>query len=394
MPDELEERLERALRGAPPADAGAQERARRAALAAMPPPRAGRLPRRGLLAAAAVCAAVLVFAGATLAANGVHIPLVGAARPDHRPRPPAQPRHRALALPRGAIAFAAVAGGRAWLATSAGRGLHGRPLDLLAVSPDAINLLEGAGPSLRAVAAGDGHVAFTRTVPGTSVAAAWAPAGIRIAYTVRTRRGNRVYDMYGNGRHAFLVARRSSGAAPSWRWDSEAFAYVGGDGRTVVHDVIDGSSTRVGGCGIRRAAAVAFAPYGGALALADRSGRVAVVQTLTPGRGMCAAGTAAGLPRLAWLRTGQLVVAAGHALTRYAAASGGADVTTVPGQVAGIAAAPGGRRLALALRGRDGDVRVVEARTPRFSEAAAPLRVTRTLIDLGHVRGAVALSWQ
>ncbi len=394
MPDELEERLERALRGAPPADAEAEERARRAALAAMPPPRARRLPGRGLLAAAAVCAAVLVFAGVTLAANGVHIPLVGAARPEHRPRPPARPRPGALALPRGAVAFAAVAGGRAWLATSAGRGLHGRPLTLLAVSPDAINLLEGAGASLTAVAAEDGHVAFTRTVPGRSLAAAWAPAGIRIAYTVRTRMGNRVYDMYGNGRHAFLVARRSSGAAPSWRWDSEAFAYVGGDGRTVVHDVINAASTRVGGCGIRRAAAVAFAPYGGALAVADRAGRVAVTQTLTSGRGMCAAGGTAGVPKLAWLRTGQLVVGVGHTLTRYAAASGGADVTAVPGQVAGIAAAPGGRRLALALRDADGDVRVVEARTPRFGEAATPLHAIRTLIDLGPVRGPVALSWQ
>jgi hypothetical protein len=316
-----------------------------------------------------------------------------ARRPDH-PRPATAPRDRALALPRGAIAFSVVAGGRAWLATSAGRQLPGRPLDVLAVSPGAINLLEGADHTLTAVAAGDGHVAFTRALPGPPLAAAWAPAGIRIAYTVQTATGHRLYDMYGNGRHAFLVAGRTSGAAPSWRWDSEAFAYVRGNGRTMVHDVINGSTTRVGGCGIRRTAAVAFAPYGGALARADRSGRVAVDDTLGTGRGICIADGAPGVPRLAWLRPGQLVVAAGHTLTRYPIALGGADVTDLPGRVAGIVAAPGGHRIALALRDANGDVRVVEARTPPFTEAATPLHVIRTLIDLGPVSGPVSLSWQ
>jgi hypothetical protein len=33
-------------------------------------------------------------------------------------------------------------------------------------------------------------------------------------------------------------------------------------------------------------------------------------------------------------------------------------------------------------------------RTPRFTEAATPLRVIRTLIDLGPVTGPVTLSWQ
>jgi hypothetical protein len=121
---------------------------------------------------------------------------------------------------------------------------------------------------------------------------------------------------------------------------------------------------------------------------------VAVDDTLRRGRGLCVADGPAGVPKLAWLRPGQLVVGVGHTLTRYAIGLGGSDVTDLPGQVAGVVAAPGGRRLALALRDTDGDVRVVEARTPRFSEAATPLHVIQTLIDLGPVTGPVALSWQ
>jgi hypothetical protein len=53
-----------------------------------------------------------------------------------------------------------------------------------------------------------------------------------------------------------------------------------------------------------------------------------------------------------------------------------------------------GRRLALALREADGSVRVVEARTPRFSEASHPLRLYRALAHLGRVTGPVRLTWQ
>jgi hypothetical protein len=394
MPDELEERLARTLQTLPPAASDSTQRALRAALAALPPAaEARRRRRRRLIVPAVACAVAFVFGGVTLAATGGRLPLVGA--PVHHPhaRTHARTAH-GVVLPRGAIAFSVAAGGRAWLATSGGAALHGRPLRMLTVSPGAINLLEGADHTLTAVAAGDGHIAFTRALPGPPLAATWAPAGIRIAYTVRTGTGDRLYDMFGNGRHRFLVAGRTSGAAPSWRWDSEAFAYIRGDGRPMVHDVIDGSTGPIGGCGIRRAAAVAFAPYGGALARADRSGHVAVDDTLRRGRGLCVADGPAGVPKLAWLRPGQLVVGVGHTLTRYAIGLGGSDVTDLPGQVAGVVAAPGGRRLALALRDTDGDVRVVEARTPRFSEAATPLHVIQTLIDLGPVTGPVALSWQ
>jgi hypothetical protein len=62
--------------------------------------------------------------------------------------------------------------------------------------------------------------------------------------------------------------------------------------------------------------------------------------------------------------------------------------------VVGLAAGDGGRRLALALRDADGGVRVVEARTPRFSSASYPLRVYRLLLTLPAADGPVALSWQ
>ena len=75
-------------------------------------------------------------------------------------------------------------------------------------------------------------------------------------------------------------------------------------------------------------------------------------------------------------------------------AAGGVDVTSVPGRVAGLAAAPGGRRIAVALRDSDGTIRVVEAYTPRFSEDSSPLRVGRTLLELSGITGPVALTWQ
>ena len=246
MPDELEERLARTLQAMPPPAGDATQRALRAALAALPPAaEARRRRRRRLLVPAVACAVAFVFGGVTLAATGGRLPLVGTTAHHHHARTHA-PRS-GVVLPRGAIAFSVAAGGRAWLATSGGAALRGRPLRMLAVSPGAINLLEGADHTLTAIATGDGHVAFSRTLPGPPLAASWAPAGIRIAYTVHTETGDRLYDMFGNGRHRFLVAGRTSGAAPSWRWDSEAFAYIRADGRPMVHDVIDGSTGPIGG---------------------------------------------------------------------------------------------------------------------------------------------------
>jgi hypothetical protein len=393
MPDELEERLERTLGELEPGP-DVTDRARTAALAALPPPRPRS--RKPLVLIAAACAVAFVFGGVTLAATGGGLPLVGGESHHHPQPPPARDHHPPIQLPRGAIAFSATGGGRAWLVTSSGARLRGKHLSALAVSPGAINLLEGSGRVLVAVSAADGHIAFTRHVPGEPIAAAWAPAGIRIAYVVRTGEGDRLYDMYGNGRHAFLVAPRTDGGTPTWRWDSLAFAYVRADGTVMVHSVIDGASSALPRrCGLGRPADIAFAPFGGLLAIADRAGHVQVSDTLHHGRTTCFQTGGGGMPKVAWLEPRQLLVGAGRSVSRLVVGlAGGADVTGTPGQVAGLVAAPGGHRIAVALRDGGGRVHVVEARTPRFSEASFPLRVYRLLADVGETAGPVALTWQ
>jgi hypothetical protein len=398
MPDELEERLERALREQAPANADTRERARRAALAAMPPPGGRhRLRGRGPAIVIAACGAALVFGGVTLAANGGRIPLVGGTSHE-RARPRTIPRHAhpGVALPRGAVAFSVSVDGRVWLASSSGTALRGVPASAFGLSPGAVWAVVGTDGRMRAVGVQQHGAGFSRAVAGTPVAAAWAPAGIRIAYIVHTASGDRLFDMYGNGTHQFRVPGRVAAATPAWRWDSLAFAYVSAAGRVRVHDVIDGSTSSLPrACGLQHAQTVAFAPFGGLLAAGDAAGRVEIVDTLHAGRPLCRQGRP-GTPSIAWLRPRQVVVASGRSMTRYDLFGrfAGADVTDVPGTVAGLAAGLDGRRLALALRAPDGAVRVVEVRTPRFTEASNPLRVYRLLLTLRAAEGPVALSWQ
>jgi hypothetical protein len=396
MPDELEERLERALGELEPGR-DVTERARAAALAALPAPRTRS--RRPLVLVAAACAVAFVFGGVTLAATGGGLPLVESGGASHHDggQPPAQ-RHRhrpRIVLPRGAVAFAAAADGRVWLSASGGTRLVGSPATAYELSPGAVWSVVGSEGALRAVGVQQHVEGFSRVVEGTPVAAAWAPAGIRIAYVVRTPDGNRLHDMYGNGTHDFLVGRRVAPVRPSWRWDSQAFAYVADDGRVMIHNAISGStSPLVRACGIRHATALEFAPFGGLLAIADDGGRVELVDTLH-GRVNCRRGMA-GPPAIAWVRPRHVIVGSGRSITHYDLYSrfAGADVTDTPGTVVGLAAGMDGRRLALALRGAGGKVHVVEARTPRFSEASHPLRLYRALADLGRVTGPVQLIWQ
>lgn len=395
MPDELEERLERALGELEPG-ADVTARARAASLAALP---ARSRPRRPLVLVAAACAVAFVFGGVTLAATGGGLPLVesGGASHDHGGEPPAQ-RHRhrpGVVLPRGAIAFAAAADGRVWLAASSGTRLVGAPATAFELSPGAIWSVVGNQGAVRAIGIQQDGQGFRRAVTGTPLAAAWAPAGIRIAYIVRTPDGDRLHDMYGNGTHDFLVGGRVAPVRPSWRWDSQAFAYVAAGGRVMIHNAISGSTSPLArACGIRHATALEFAPFGGLLAIADDAGRVELVDTLH-GRVNCRRGMP-GTPAIAWVRPRHVIVGSGRSITHYDLYGrfAGADVTNTPGTVVGLAAGMDGRRLAIALRGADGKVHVVEARTPRFSEAYHPLRLYRALADLGRVAGPVQLTWQ
>ena len=394
MPDELEERLERTLVGLEPG-ADVTERARAGALGALPPPRARS--RKPLVLVAAACAVAFVFGGVTLAATGGGLPLVGGGSHHHHPTPPPATTHYAgIQLPRGAVAFAAAADGRVWLSASSGTRLHGARATAFGLSPGAVWSIVGMHGSIDAVGVQQHGRGFSHAVAGTPVAASWAPAGIRIAYVVWTPRGYRLFDIYGNGTHDFPVARRVAPVAPSWRWDSQVFAYVTGRGRVMVHNAIAGSTAAVPrACGLRRAAAVAYAPFGGLLAIADTAGRVEIVDTMHRGPTHCERGQP-GAPSIAWVRPRQVIVGSGEAITRYDLYGrfAGADVTNVPGTIAGLAAGMDGRRLALALRDPVGEVRVVEARTPRFSSAAYPLRVYRLLLTIHRAGGPVTLTWQ
>jgi hypothetical protein len=83
-------------------------------------------------------------------------------------------------------------------------------------------------------------------------------------------------------------------------------------------------------------------------------------------------------------------VAASGTTLRRIDVGGRASAIDVRATAAGLAAAPGGRRLVLALRA-GGVTRVVLAETPTFAPGAA-LRVLRT-IAAGRLTGPVALAW-
>ena len=236
-------------------------------------------------------------------------------------------------------------------------------------------------------------MAWRFRVAGTPTDPVWAPFPIRVAYLLHGRGGLEVHDIWGNGTHDFTVHASAAPVAPSWRWDSKAFAFVRGDGTVVVHDAIGGRDIALHpACGLRTAAAVAFAPSGGRLAIADRHGHLRVVDTTGRTPALCTT-VAHGLPSIGWLGANQLLVGAGSTLSRIVIhhVGTGYDATTTPGTIAGLAASPDGRRVVLALES-GGRQRIVVAATPRFSEEAGPLRILRALADRP-AGGHVPLSW-
>ena len=268
-PSELERRLERALGDAPGPDPGVigSRPAGRLSTRCRPrPDRGGRAtPAR---AAPAACVAAFVSGGVTLAATDGRLPGIG--------RVPTGPAPGTGASRRG--------GGRARRGDLGadrrprpGRGAPGAT-SRITVCPDS-----GPGPArstrsrrgrhLRAVQVATGRAAWRFRLAGTPTNPVWAPFPIRVAYLLHGRGGLEVHDIWGNGTHDFTVHASAAPVAPSWRWDSKAFAFVRGDGAVVVHDVIGGRDTALRpACGLRRAEAVAFAPSGGRLAIADRRG--------------------------------------------------------------------------------------------------------------------------
>ena len=222
----------------------------------------------------------------------------------------------------------------------------------------------------------------------------WSPFPIRIAYLTNVGGRYELHDQWGTLTHDYLVDRHVAAVTPSWRWDSQAIAYVRSNGMVVVHNAISGRDVTIGSsCGLRSPTDVAFAPTSGLLAIFD-STRLRVVDT-TGGRADVCTTHAPGLPSIAWVRPRQLFIGAGTALQRFVLQSPGigVDTTTTPGVIAGLTASPDGRKLALALADR-GATRVVAAPAPRFSEQALPLQIQQVLLPPGQTTGPVSLDWQ
>ena len=246
MPDELEDRLERALRAAPPPGADATERALRAALDALPP----TAEPRGAAAGGCWCPPSRARSRSCSAASRWPQPAAGCRwsappRTHHHPgRACGRARAQARAAPAPRRDRILGRGRRPRLARHEQRRVAARP-PALGPRRQPGSGVGGRGRPARAARrrhprrAGPGSRGRS---PGTPLAAAWAPAGIRIAYVVHTPGGDRLYDMYGNGTHAFLVAAHTTAQAPSWRWDSQAFAYIRADGAVMVHNAIDGAT--------------------------------------------------------------------------------------------------------------------------------------------------------
>ncbi|HEX6490209.1 MAG TPA: hypothetical protein VF002_02405 [Gaiellaceae bacterium] len=260
MSAELERRLVSAFRGPRPS-ARVEQRARRAALASLPPA-ARRDPTR-LFAIGAAAAAALAIGAAALAASGqIHVRLGSPAR-----RPPALPRRLPLP-PNRSRGLAVVAGGRLWVVTAAGARLERFAASAATLSPRALYVAVGSGDSLVAMSP-SGRTAWAQPTSGVVRSIAWAPDGIEIAYIVaRPGHGNELHMIEGNGERDRLLASRVAAVTPSWRSDSLAIAFVDGRGRATVDDLARGTTRPAvsGRACSGRSSAVSFAPQGGRLA--------------------------------------------------------------------------------------------------------------------------------
>ena len=296
MSSELERRLERALGEAPGPDPGVTDRALRSALEALPSPgEARRIRRRRIALLLAACMAAFVSGGVTLAATGAHLPVVNPEPAKKTTR--SGPRFPAAGLPAGTSIWA-VAGGRVVVVTKQTpiRRLHGERVVAFSASPGSLYAVEGAaGRCARSRSTGSGSCGPVAT-GGRPVAAVWSPFPIRIAYLLRTASGYTVGDIWGTGTHPFTV---DTTAAPR---DAHLAVELEGAARTSSGIRRSRGPRRhrrrepVAPTGMRDTAAGGdrVRSAGGALAVADRAGRCALVDTSGGRAARCLAGAAAG----------------------------------------------------------------------------------------------------
>jgi hypothetical protein len=339
MSRELEARLERTFDDLPDAERESEDRARRAALAALP----RRRPARRAIGVAAVALAGAGIGALTLAglrATGtIHLQVGSRAGADQ----PAALVSRLL-VPRGSDGIAAVVDGRLWLSTRRGVRIEGLPVSAAGLSPHALYVGVGLGRSLVAMAP-TRRLAWAHATAGPVVAVAWAPDGLRVAYVVHVGRRYALRLIEGDGDHDQLVDPSVRPVRPAWRADSLALAYVGAGGHPVVLDLGHDSRDVLGkGCG--SASQVAFSVGDSRVAAATDAGIVVGPRCL---HGVAAAGP------LGWLGSADLVIAREGPrpmLARIAAGRAGARATRagcLPGAADAIAtwAAPDGLAVAI-----------------------------------------------
>lgn len=372
----LEGRLERTFADLPDAERESEDRARRAALAALP----GRRPARRAIGVAAVALAGAGIGALTLAglrATGTIQLQVGSRAGADQPAPLVS----RLLVPRGSDGIAAVVDGRLWLSTRRGVRIEGLPVSAAGLSPHALYVGVGLGRSLVAMAP-TRRLAWAHATTGPVVAVAWAPDGLRVAYVVRVGRRYALRLIEGDGDHDQLVDPSVRPVRPAWRVDSLALAYVGGGGHPVVLDLGHDSHDVLGkGCG--SASQVAFSIVGSRVAAATDAGIVVGPRCL---HGMPTAGP------LAWLGSADLVIGLDGPrpmLARIAAGRAGAGAACLPGAASALAtwAAPNG--LAVAIGSGNG----VELRELAKSSGWGDCPAVRStlLLDLPRARHVTSL---
>ena len=310
--DPLERRLEEALRNLPYPSDEASQRARGAAVGALPATGAGGRRRLPLLLAAAL-ALGLAGGGALAAIGGV---LRGEGNPSPVSRPAVTgPEVGKVAPPPVGNAVAALVDGKLWMGTRRGLTIEGLPATAAAVSPGALFMALGVGKSLVAMAP-DGRRAWSHATDGSVVAAAWAPNPILIAFVVAAGDHNELWLIEGDGDRARLLVSGVSELTPSWRPDSQAIAYADARDRVMVYDratgtVFPGGPARCGGRIPAPAVEIAFAPSGGPLARLAYITRGREVVASGPGGRGGGCGVAQpvwGLTSVGWISGTDLVV--------------------------------------------------------------------------------------